>query len=80
MNIGHTQCQVFKQNWKVRFQVLTAGSMQMKALRGIAPFSLVEVDRCFEGVYYLHHQGDEWRQYYLLMEAVRTSWNLYLGQ
>jgi hypothetical protein len=43
----------------VRFQVLTAPSMNMTALWDIAACSLVEVDRRFSGAYCLR-QGDEW--------------------
>jgi hypothetical protein len=31
----------------------------------VAPFNIVEIDRCFRGAYRLHHQGDE--------ETVSTS-------
>jgi hypothetical protein len=45
-------------NIPVRFQVLTAASMKMTAFRGITPCRLVEADRHFTGVYYLHQQND----------------------
>jgi hypothetical protein len=38
----------------VRFQVLTAANMKMRAFWGIAPCSLVVVDRCIRGAYCLH--------------------------
>jgi hypothetical protein len=43
----------------VRFQVLTALSLNMTVFWDVAPCSLVEVDRHFRGAYGLHHQGDE---------------------
>jgi hypothetical protein len=43
----------------VRFQVLTAASMKIRAFWDMAPCSLVAVDRRFRGAYCLHHQGDE---------------------
>jgi hypothetical protein len=46
-------------NVYVRFQVLTASIMKMTAFRVTAPYSLVEVDRRFRGMYCFHHQGDE---------------------
>jgi hypothetical protein len=39
----------------VRLQVLTTASMKVTAFWGIAPCSLVEVDRSFRGAYCLHH-------------------------
>jgi hypothetical protein len=42
----------------VRFQVLTAGSMNMTNVWDIKPCSLTEVDRRFRNFYNLHHQGD----------------------
>jgi hypothetical protein len=37
-----------------------AVSMKMIiAFWDVVPFSLVEVDRCFRGAYYLHHEGDD---------------------
>jgi hypothetical protein len=48
------------------FQVLMAVSMKMMAFLGIAPYSLIEVDRCFRGTYCLRHQGP-------VDEAVCTS-------
>jgi hypothetical protein len=39
----------------MRFQVLTAASMKMTALRDITPSSLIEVNRRFRGAYCLHH-------------------------
>jgi hypothetical protein len=41
----------------MRFQVFTMASMKMTAFWDIAPCSLVEVDWCFRGGYYLHRQG-----------------------
>jgi hypothetical protein len=32
----------------------------MTVFLDVAPFSLVELDRCFRGAYCLHHQGDEY--------------------
>jgi hypothetical protein len=46
----------------VRFQVLTAASMKIRAFWNIAPCSLVGVDRCFTVITIA-----------LVMEAVRTS-------
>jgi hypothetical protein len=43
----------------LRFHVLTVASMKMKAFWGIAPYSLVEVDRRFRGAYCTHNQGNE---------------------
>jgi hypothetical protein len=47
-------------NYKVpvRFQVLTAASMKIRAFWDVAPCSLVGVDRRFRGAYCLHHQGE----------------------
>jgi hypothetical protein len=42
----------------VRYVVLKAASMKMRVFCDIAPCSLVGIDRCFRGVYCLHHQGD----------------------
>jgi hypothetical protein len=41
------------------FQVLTAESTKFRVFWDVPPCSHVEVDRCFRGAYYLHHQGDE---------------------
>jgi hypothetical protein len=49
-----------------RFQVLTTASMKNW---NIVPCSIVEVDRSFRGVYYIHHEGDDNRP----DEAERTS-------
>jgi hypothetical protein len=43
----------------VRFQVLTAAGMKMRDFYDLAPYSFVGVDRCFRGVYCLHHRGDD---------------------
>jgi hypothetical protein len=40
----------------VRFQVLTAASMKIRAFWDIAQCNLVRVDRRFTGAYCLHHQ------------------------
>jgi hypothetical protein len=34
-------------------------NMKMTVFWGVAPFSLVEIDRCFRGACCLHHQGNE---------------------
>jgi hypothetical protein len=47
----------------VRFHVLMAASMNTIACWEIAPCNILVVDRRFRGVYYLHYQGDGWRQY-----------------
>jgi hypothetical protein len=49
----------------MRFQVLTAVSMNMTVFWDVAPCSLVEIDRRFRGAYCLYHQGR--------VEAVSTS-------
>jgi hypothetical protein len=41
----------------VRFQVLTAASMKIRAFWDVAPCSLIGVDRRFRGLYCLHHQA-----------------------
>jgi hypothetical protein len=41
----------------VRFQVLKVASIKL-VFWDVAPCSHVEVDRCFRGVYCLHHKGD----------------------
>jgi hypothetical protein len=51
----------------LRFQVLTAASMKMRAFWDIAPCSLV-IDRRFRGAYCLQHEGDE----YGIVELART--------
>jgi hypothetical protein len=46
----------------VKFQVITAASMEMTIIFDIwnvAPCSLVEVYRCFRGACCLHHQRDD---------------------
>jgi hypothetical protein len=43
---------------QVRFQVLTATNLQMTVFWDVALCCVVEIDRRFEGVYCLHHQGD----------------------
>jgi hypothetical protein len=55
----------------VRFQVLTAASMKIRAFWDVAPCSL-RVDRRFRGAYCLCHQGDECLMA-LIMETVCTS-------
>jgi hypothetical protein len=55
----------------VRFQVLTAAAVKMTAFWDIALCSLVEVDRCFIGAYYLYYQG------YYLSRLVRDYTALY---
>jgi hypothetical protein len=42
----------------VKFQVLTAANMKVRAFWNRASCSLVEVDRSFRGMYCLHHQGN----------------------
>jgi hypothetical protein len=42
----------------VRFQVLTASSMKIRAFWDIAPCSLVGIDLRFRSAYCLHHHGD----------------------
>jgi hypothetical protein len=42
----------------VRFQVLTAASMKIRAFWDVLPFSLVGVDRLFRGSYCLRDHGD----------------------
>jgi hypothetical protein len=53
----------------VRFQVLTATSMNMTLLWNVAPYSLVEVYRRFRSASFIHHQGihrpDDWGSKYL---------------
>jgi hypothetical protein len=44
----------------LRFQVLTAASMKIRAFWDAAPCNLVGADRRFKGAYCLHHQGDRW--------------------
>jgi hypothetical protein len=43
---------------QIKFQVLTAASMKFRVFWDVASCSLIEVDRCFGGVYCLHQQGD----------------------
>jgi hypothetical protein len=43
----------------MRIQVLTAVSMKFTVFWDVAPCRDVEDDRCFRGVYCLHHQGDD---------------------
>jgi hypothetical protein len=43
----------------VRFQVLTAASIKIRAFWVVAPCSLVGLDRRFRGAYCLHNQGDD---------------------
>jgi hypothetical protein len=51
----------------VRFQVLTAGTMNIKNFRDIAPYDLVGVDQRFRCAYCFHRPFIT-----LMMEAVRT--------
>jgi hypothetical protein len=44
---------------QVRFEVLTAMSMDVAAFWNVALCSLVDVQKHFRGAYCLHHQGDE---------------------
>jgi hypothetical protein len=55
----------------VKFHILMATSMKIKAYWDVAPCSLVEVDRRFSSVYCLHHQGHNSSP--LMMEAIWTS-------
>jgi hypothetical protein len=43
------------QSFFVRFQVLTATSMQMVVFWDVSPCSLVEIDQRFRGAYCLHY-------------------------
>jgi hypothetical protein len=43
----------------VRFQVLTATSMNMAVFWDVVPSSLVDIDRCFRGAYLLNNQGND---------------------
>jgi hypothetical protein len=43
----------------VRFQVLTAASMNMTLFWDVTPFSLVVSDRRFRGTFCLYHHGDD---------------------
>jgi hypothetical protein len=45
------------QSLGVRFQVLTAATVKIRAIWDVASCILVGVDRCFRGAYCLHHQG-----------------------
>jgi hypothetical protein len=56
-----------KQDVYVGFEVLTAASMKMAVFWVVAPFSLVEVYRCFRGTCYRYHQ------FAMMMEAASTS-------
>jgi hypothetical protein len=54
-------CMRFSRWWScrqyMRFQVLTATSMNTTVFWDVAPCSLVEMDRRFRGAHCLHHQG-----------------------
>jgi hypothetical protein len=57
----------------MRFKVLTVTGMKT-VFWDVAPCSLVEINRCFRGVYCLHHQGSDGRnwpsfQRYLLPQS-----------
>jgi hypothetical protein len=47
----------------VRFQLITAASMKIRTFWNVASCSLVGLYRRLRGVYCLHNQGDEWKQY-----------------
>jgi hypothetical protein len=47
----------------VRFQVLTVAGMKMTIFWDVVLCSLVEIDQCFRGAYYHHHQGDMYIKY-----------------
>jgi hypothetical protein len=55
---SHIRKWKFKGDIIVRFHVLTAESMKIRAFWDTAPCSL-GVDRRFRGAYCLHHQGEE---------------------
>jgi hypothetical protein len=64
--------------WVVRFQVLMAASMKIKAFWDIAPCSL-KVHQCFRSAYCLHHQGDEQAMHKRFAVNIRnsqTKWTL----
>jgi hypothetical protein len=46
-------------HYNVRFQVLMAASMKIRAFWDVAPCSLVGIDRRFRGAYCLHHQDED---------------------
>jgi hypothetical protein len=48
-----------RQERKMRFQVLTMTSMKMAVILNVAPCSLVDIERRFDGDYFLHHEGDD---------------------
>jgi hypothetical protein len=48
---------MFRRLW---LGVLTAVNMKLAVFWFAAPCRLVWVCQCFRGMYYLHHQGDEW--------------------
>jgi hypothetical protein len=56
--------------FSVRFQVLTAASMQFRDFCDVLPCSQIDVDRRFRGAWCLHHQDDEGA---LMMKEARTS-------
>jgi hypothetical protein len=43
----------------MRFQILTAASMKMRAFWDIAPCSLVGIDQCFRRTAYIIHRPDD---------------------
>jgi hypothetical protein len=53
-----------KQTRRMGFQVLTRTSTEMSVLWDAAPYSLIDIGRCFGSSYCVHHQGDQacWRQ------------------
>jgi hypothetical protein len=60
-------------------QALSNNILKMAVFWDVASCSLVHFDRCFEGAYCLHHQGDE-QLVALMMEAIsisETSVNIY---
>jgi hypothetical protein len=53
----------------VRFHVLTAARVKIRAFLDIAPCSLVGVGRRFRDAYCLHYQGDEGSDLYTIVYA-----------
>jgi hypothetical protein len=51
---------------KLRFQALTAATMNMAGFCVVAPHNMVVVYRRFRGTFCLHHQGDD--LIFLMME------------
>jgi hypothetical protein len=52
-NINPQRCKEY-----VRFQVITDTCMMMSAFWDITSYTVLEVDTCFSGAYYFHHQDD----------------------